>query len=126
MENDTPNAQQPHGLPENKSQCPDRGEDFAQAVLAAAAKAGMSAAAAQQVQRILQPVARGEVSDGVIGMIAQALSRDEDLKNADAEGYRRGRNEKIDLLTRPMSVLDEPETQPAQFPRYARHSIWDR
>ena len=126
MEKDKTIPQQPKPLSSNGIPCPDSGEKFAQGVLDAAAKMGLSAATAQQVQRMLQPIAHGEVDDAVINLLALSLSRDEDLKNADAEGYRRGRNEKIDLLTRPMNALDDPDAHPSQFPRYNRRSIWDR
>ena len=54
---------------------------------------------------------------------------DEQVKNADTAGYRRGRNEKIELLTRPLDPVTEAElesdaTSP-HFPRYTRRSVWD-
>ena len=56
-------------------------------------------------------------------MLAQALNRDEDLKNADAAGYVRGRNEKIDIVNR----FDggETETRPVNFPLYNKRGFWD-
>ena len=47
------------------------------------------------------------------------------MKNAETEGYLRGRNEKIDNATRP-TPIEEPAHEPATFPRYTRSSVWDR
>lgn len=44
------------------------------------------------------------------------------LRNAEAEGYLRGRNEKIEA-TQHFDRDEEPE--PAPFPTYARRSVWD-
>ena len=46
------------------------------------------------------------------------------LRNAEAEGYLRGRNEKIEA-TQHFEQDDEPEPEPAPFPTYARRSVWD-
>ncbi len=54
---------------------------------------------------------------------------DEQVKNADTAGYRRGRNEKIELLTRPLDPVSEAELESdapsPHFPRYTRRSVWD-
>lgn len=54
---------------------------------------------------------------------------DEQVKNADTAGYRRGRNEKIELLTRPLDPVTEAELEndatAPHFPRYTRRSVWD-
>ena len=54
---------------------------------------------------------------------------DEQVKNADTAGYRRGRNEKIELLTRPLDPVTEAELESdataPHFPRYTRRSVWD-
>lgn len=81
------------------------------------------ASAQQRARQLLEPVARGEDSSKVVTLLAQALSRDEDLKNAEAQGYLRGRNEHIEALTHPQPPA---QTEPACFPRFARVSVWDR
>ncbi len=55
---------------------------------------------------------------------------DDEVKNADAAGYLRGRNEKIELITRPLDPVASdddslPDAEPSHFPRYARRSVWD-
>ena len=46
------------------------------------------------------------------------------LKNAETEGYLRGRNEKIEA-TQHFDVVPDEEPQPAPFPTYCRRSVWD-
>ena len=46
------------------------------------------------------------------------------IRNAEAEGYLRGRNEKIEA-TQHFDHNDEPEPEPVRFPTFARRSVWD-
>lgn len=97
--------------------------DVAAAVYAAAVKADLSAKDAKRMGQLLEPVAKGEVDEQIVTMLAQALNRDEDLKNADAAGYVRGKNEKIDIVNH----FDggEAETRPVNFPLYNKRGFWD-
>ena len=80
--------------------------------------------AARQLQQLTQNLDNAIVSHELLSTIAQGLTHDTDVQNADAAGYLRGRNEKIEAVLHP-----EPEEEPAQsvpvFPRYCRRSIWD-
>ena len=69
-------------------------QNLAMAIDEAAAKADLSVKDARRIKLLLEPVAKGEVDEQIVTMLAQALNRDEDLKNADAAGYVRGKNEK--------------------------------
>ena len=60
----------------------------------------------------------------VLSTLARGITHDDDVQNADAEGYLRGRNEKIETVLHPQPQDEEPLTQPV-FPRYCRRSIWD-
>ena len=65
------------------------------------------------------------VSAELLTTLARGITRDEDVQNADAAGYLRGRNEKIETVLHPQPQ-DEDETQTTPvFPRYCRRSIWD-
>ncbi len=85
-------------------------------------KLHLDEATAAAVRQILEPVASG-VSGSLVTLVAKALKHDDDVKNADAAGYLRGRNEKIEVLTTPDSAV--AETTPVNFPRYAKRSFWD-
>ena len=76
----------------------------------------------------------GELTDGLdshsvspelLSTLARGITHDEDVQNADAAGYLRGRNEKIETVLHPQPQdEDEPPATPV-FPRYCRRSIWD-
>ena len=80
------------------------------------------------------PCHDAEQAIGRLGLDRDVASRvmeiiDEQVKNADTDGYRRGRNEKIELLTRPLDPVTEAELESERpsphFPRYTRRSVWD-
>ncbi len=61
-----------------------------------------------------------------LGLDDATLDRVKELLNdAEAEGYLRGRNEKIST-TQHFRPLDEAEPQAASFPHYNRPSVWER
>lgn len=65
-------------------------------------------------------------SDELLDTLVQGIMHDEDVQNADAAGYLRGRNEKIEAVMHPQPQDDEDETQVSSvFPQYCRRSIWD-
>ncbi len=116
--------------PENEPQPADTAPaeqppaSFGEMVAQAAKQLGLSDAIASVVEEVLAPLEQGRLSPNVVKLIAQAIGRDEDLKNAEAAGYLRGRNEKIELVNRTASP-PEAEVKPAAFPRYAKRSFWD-
>ena len=97
---------------------------FGEMVTEAAKQLGLSDSIASVVEEVLAPLEQGRLSQNVVKLIAQAIGRDEDLKNAEAAGYLRGRNEKIELMNR-TAEPPEAEVKPAAFPRYTRRSFWD-
>jgi len=97
---------------------------FGEMVAQVAKQLGLSDAIASVVEEVLAPLEQGKLSGNVVKLLAQAMHRDEDLKNADAAGYLRGRNEKIEIVNR-TAVPPEAEVKPAAFPRYAKRSFWD-
>lgn len=98
---------------------------FSEVVAQAAQALGLSDAITSVVQEVLAPLEQGRLSHNVVKLIAHAISRDEDLKNADAAGYLRGRNEKIEIVNRAAAEQTADEAKPAMFPRYAKRSFWD-
>jgi hypothetical protein len=121
MENDKKNTDVPAAAVASQADKPV--DAVSQIVDEIASKSGMQVKTAVAIKGILAPVANGTVDEKIVNMLAQALSRDEDLKNADSAGYIRGRNEKIDVINRFDS--DEPSTTGAGFPRYNKKSFWD-
>ena len=81
---------------------------------------------AERVRQIVDTLATGEpLNEETLTILLHGLDHDEDVRDADAQGYIRGRNEKIDAVaTRPVPLDDAPETT-MLIPRCARRSIWD-
>lgn len=71
-------------------------------------------------------MAGAAASDDLLATLVRGITHDADVENADAEGYLRGRNEKIETVLPPErdAMGDEPESTPV-FPQYCRRSIWD-
>lgn len=78
---------------------------------------------ATSAKAILEPLEKG-MSPGknLAKLVASALNHDEDVKNAEAQGYLRGRNEIIDEASK---ACDEQQPQPVNFPIYRKRSFWD-
>lgn len=60
----------------------------------------------------------------VLSTLARGITHDEDVRNADAAGYLRGRNEHIEAVMHPQPQDEQAQATPV-FPRYCRRSIWD-
>lgn len=84
---------------------------------------GVSPSIATSARAIIGSLKSGTPpGEDVVKLIVAALSHDEDVKNAEAQGYLRGRNEVIEAS----SKLDDPqEPQPVNFPIYRKRSFWD-
>ena len=65
-----------------------------------------------------------QVTPELLATLARGVTHDDDVQNADAAGYLRGRNETIEVVLHPQPQDEEPQPQPV-FPRYCRRSIWD-
>ena len=117
-----PSAVAPPAAPEKQKLA------FSEVVAQAAQTLGLSDAIASVVQEVLAPLEHGHLSHNVVKLIAHAISRDEDLKNADAAGYLRGRNEKIEAVLHRQPDEEDEQTNPnltVNFPRYCHRSIWE-
>ncbi len=78
-----------------------------------------------QVRKLIDKIGKGDLDESTVSLLSHAVNHDEEVKNAEAEGYLRGRNEKIEQATQPMPIEQEA-TAPATFPRYRKRSVWDR
>ena len=91
-----------------------------------AASMSIDDATLAQVKQLLPP-GTTTVSDDLLKALVLAVRHDEDVSNAEAQGYVRGRNENIEA----QCGFDHPHgdddvcVDEVNFPRYARRSVWD-
>ena len=79
-----------------------------------------------KLQELTAGIATNAVTEALLATLARGLTHDEDVQNADAAGYLRGRNEKIEAVLHQQPQDEEEEIQATPvFPRYCRRSIWD-
>ena len=79
---------------------------------------------AQRLTSLTKHLDNEAATDELLTTLMHGITHDEDVNNADAAGYLRGRNEKIEAVMHPQPQDDEQATTPV-FPRYCRRSIWD-
>ncbi|MBR5638981.1 MAG: hypothetical protein IKW83_04375 [Muribaculaceae bacterium] len=85
---------------------------------------GVSESIAASARVIVQSLRQGNASsESIVKLVVQALRHDEDLKNAETQGYLRGRNEVIAATTTPP---DDKSPRPLNFPIYTKRSFWDK
>lgn len=86
---------------------------------------GLDEDISSRLTRLTQGIGDDNATDDLLSTLARGITHDADVQNADAEGYLRGRNEKIETVLPPSPApQDETESTPV-FPRYCRRSIWD-
>jgi hypothetical protein len=86
---------------------------------------GLDEAVNDQLAQLTQGMDAEHVTPQLLTTLARGITHDEDVENADATGYLRGRNEKIEAVLHPQpDQADETQTTPV-FPRYCRRSVWD-
>lgn len=89
------------------------------------AEMGLDESTSARLNELTTGLDAQSVSPALLTTLARGITHDEDVQNADAAGYLRGRNEKIETMLHPQPQ-DEDETQATPvFPRYCRRSIWD-
>lgn len=86
---------------------------------------GLNKETTQRLTQLTAGLASDSASDDLLDTLARGINHDEDVNNADAAGYLRGRNEKIDAVMRPDPQEDDESRATPVFPQYCRHSIWD-
>lgn len=86
---------------------------------------GLDEATGERLSQLARELDAARVTPELITTLAHGLTHDEDVQNADAAGYLRGRNEHIEAVLSPTPEgADEAQATPV-FPRYCRRSIWD-
>ena len=86
-------------------------------------KLGVSESIAASARVIVQSLREGSAtSESLVRMVVQSLRHDEELKNAETQGYLRGRNEVIDAASK---TRDQQGPQPVNFPIYRKTSFWE-
>lgn len=84
---------------------------------------GVSESIATSARAILDTIEAGKTpGENFVKLIVNALNHDDDIKNAEAAGYLRGRNEAIDQA---ISLNDDQQPNPVNFPVYRKRSFWD-
>ena len=87
-------------------------------------KLGVSESVAASARVIVQSLREGNASsESIVKLVVQALRHDEDLKNAETQGYLRGRNE---VITAASTAPDDKSPRPLNFPIYTKRSFWDK
>ncbi len=86
---------------------------------------GLNEETTQRLTQLTAGLASDTASDDLLDTLARGICHDEDVNNADAAGYLRGRNEKNDAVMRPEPQEDDESRATPVFPQYCRHSIWD-
>lgn len=99
---------------------------LAEQVEALAAPLALDTDAVAAVSELAAQLGVSAITEESVRTLAQMVNRDEDLRNAEAQGYLRGRNEKIEA-TQHFDTTPPDETPPAPmpFPAYRRRSVWD-
>ncbi len=86
---------------------------------------GLNEETAKRLIHLTECLDNSTASDELLTTLARGITHDDDVNNADAAGYLRGRNDKIDVVMRPQSPADDEAHATPVFPRYCRRSIWD-
>lgn len=98
-------------------------EQQSDAVAAILDRLGVSDSIATSARAIIDGIEAGKApSENFVKLIVNALSHDEDMKNAEAAGYLRGRNEVIEAASK---LNDDQQPKPVNFPIYRKRSFWD-
>ena len=86
---------------------------------------GLDENATAALRQLTEGIDTETLTPDLLNTLARGITHDNDVENADAAGYLRGRNEKIEAVLHPEPEQpDESDTTPV-FPHYNRRSIWD-
>ena len=88
---------------------------------------GLPTDVGERVKSLLSDLGATSATPEQVALLAHAMNRDEELRDADTTGYLRGRNEQIDATQHFPPSADSPsvEQEPPAFPRYNRRSVWN-
>lgn len=80
---------------------------------------------AKEVKQLLEPMGEVGVTEELVRALATAVNHEEEVSNAEATGYLRGRNENIEAECHFSVEKNEQDLAEISFPRYVRRSVWD-
>ena len=87
---------------------------------------GLDEATAKRLTELTAGLEPHAVTTELLTTLAHGITHDDDVQNADAAGYLRGRNEKIEAVLHPQPEEDSNNAGLSiNFPRYCHRSIWD-
>lgn len=67
------------------------------------AKLSLDEGTGNKVRHLIEQIGKGEVDEATVSILSHAVNHDEEMKNAETEGYLRGRNEKNRQCHTPLS-----------------------
>ena len=86
---------------------------------------GLDEETGERIRQLTINLDAESISTDLLTTLARGITHDSDVQNADAAGFLRGRNEKIEtVLHQHPDSRDESASTPV-FPRYCRRSVWD-
>ena len=109
---------------EEPQEVPDKEPGASPTLADRIAALGVDEQTASQLNELTNGMDSDAVSPDLLATLARGVTHDTDVQNADAAGYLRGRNEKIEAVLHPEPEEESPQSTPV-FPRYCRRSIWD-
>lgn len=89
------------------------------------AELGLDENLSQRLTELTDGLNPSSLSAEVLATLVRGLTHDDDVKNADAAGFLRGRNEKIEAVMHQHPDTEDEAVSTPVFPRYCRRSIWD-
>ncbi len=85
----------------------------------------LTAEEADTLKTVCNGICAGELSGETLSLMLSGLRHDADVTTADAEGYVRGKNEKISALYHFSADSQRRAQRNAVVPRFVHRSIWD-
>lgn len=117
--------QEQEAAPQQQETAPPEPQDSAGSLDSIFEEMGTTASVKAAARAILAPLEQGNAPGKELAeLVVTALTHDEDLKNAEAAGYLRGRNESIEEACKTVDGQHE-EAAPVKFPIYRKRSFWD-
>lgn len=89
------------------------------------AQLGLDESSSNRLSQLTGGLDAASLSPELLSTLARGITHDQDVENADAAGYLRGRNEKIEAVLPPQPEPNDECDKVPVFPRYCRRSIWD-
>ena len=122
----TPEVTPPPFRPQEAQNEPEGQEPATSPTLAdRIAAMGLDESAAAKLEELTAGLVAESLSSTLLATLARGITHDDDVQNADAEGYLRGRNDKIEAVLHRQPQDEEEHVATPVFPKYCRRSIWD-